>query len=104
MLAGSLNLPAHTFYPSRHTIAKTLLASGADTCVVYCNSSRGRGPRVAGWLRDAVKEVAAAASAGSSTKTPPDVVVLEGGAKGFAHEYGSDGELVIQLPDEVRDS
>merc|ERR1711939_383818 len=89
MLVGSVNLPAHTFYPSRYTIANMLASK--SRVIFYCASSRGRGPRCAGWMQQVLVE--------RNSKT--QVVVLDGGAKSFVEKYDSDGRLVIRLPDEV---
>lgn len=89
MLAGSVNLPAHTFYPSRYAIADML--ANKSRVIFYCASSRGRGPRCAAWMQQVLVE--------RNSKT--QVVVLDGGAKSFVEKYDSDGRLVIRLPDEV---
>lgn len=94
MLAGSINLPAHSFYPSRHTLAKLLAGSG--TLVFYCNSSNGRGPRCAGWMRDTLVE------AGLADRV--QVKILAGGAKAFIAKYQHDSQRVVKMPDEVTSS
>lgn len=92
MLVGSVNLPAHTFYPSRRALAHLL--GGKGTLVFYCNSSNGRGPRCAGWMRDALAEVGAGAQ----------VKILDGGAKAFIAIHKDDPNRVHRLPDEVTSS
>lgn len=129
MVRGSLNLPAHTFYPSRRTIARTLISRHRDIItaahstttamtssarssglrvVLFCGSSQGRGPRCAGWLRDALKEEEEEAQqAGASKTCAADtlrVMIMEGGIKRFVAKYGGDSELLVQLPDEVKES
>lgn len=91
MLAGSINLPAHTFYPSRDTIASML--KGNDSVILYCASSRGRGPRCAGWLQEALMEFQ------SKTK----VLILEGGARAFVESFCDNDDLVRRLPEEVKE-
>ena len=95
MIAGSVNLPAHTFYPSRRDIVQLLASSKKTTLVFYCNSSNGRGPRCAGWARDAIKE-----------QGLPDVQVkiMNGGAKAFLAKFADNPALVYRLPDEVTSS
>lgn len=92
MIKTSINLPAHTIYPSRSDLARTL--SRYDQVITFCGSSQGRGPRAAGWLRDAMKQ--------GGYKT--EVLVMEGGIKGFVKAYGDDQDLVHKLPDEVKES
>ena len=96
-LVGSLNLPAHTFYPSRATITALLASTG--NVILYCSSSMGRGPRCAGWLRDAF---ALSTATAPTTNAPARVKILEGGVKGFVARYQEDAALVYKLPDEVK--
>lgn len=92
MIKTSINLPAHTLYPSRKDVSRLL--SQYEQVITFCGSSQGRGPRAAGWLRDALK------SGGHKT----EVLVMEGGIKGFLKEFGSDLKLVQKLPEEVKES
>lgn len=89
MLARSINLPAHTFYPSRYTIANILRHE--QRLVFFCSSSRGRGPRCARWMKQTFEEI--------DCKT--EVLVLEGGAKAFTALYGDQDQLVYRLPADV---
>ena len=98
-IVGSLNLPAHTFYPSRATIAALLASTG--TIILYCNSSMGRGPRCAGWLRDAFT---LSTSTAPTPSTQAKVKILQGGVKGFVARYKDEGALVYKLPEEVKDA
>lgn len=92
MIKTSINLPAHTLYPSRKDAARLL--SRYEQVITFCGSSQGRGPRAAGWLRDALKE------GGHNA----EVLVMEGGIKGFIKAYGDDLSLVQKLPEEVKES
>lgn len=60
----------------------------------------GRGPRCAGWLRDAFALSTSTAPATAQAQ----VKILEGGVKGFVGRYKDDDALVYKLPDEVKDS
>lgn len=91
MLTGSVNLPAHTFYPSRRYI--TDFFKGKEMIVLYCTSSRGRGPRCAGWMQETLRE--------SDSKAR--VVILDGGAKAFVETFGHVDHLLQRLPDEVKE-
>lgn len=92
MIKTSVNLPAHTIYPSRQDLARLL--SRYDQVITFCGSSQGRGPRAAGWLRDAFKD--------GDYNT--EVLVMEGGIKGFVKAYGDDLTLIHKLPAEVTES
>lgn len=92
MIKTSINLPAHTLYPSRNDAARLL--SHYEQVITFCGSSQGRGPRAAGWLRDALKE------GGYAT----EVLIMEGGIKGFVKAYGDDVEVVQKLPEEVKEA
>ena len=61
----------------------------------------GRGPRCAGWLRDAF---ALSTSPAPAANAHARVKILEGGAKGFVARYKDDSALVYKLPDEVKDA
>lgn len=91
MVKTSINLPAHTLYPSRQDAARTL--SRYEQVITFCQSSQGRGPRAAGWLRDAFKD------SGNST----EVLIMEGGIKGFVKAHGDDSSVVHKLPEEVKE-
>lgn len=86
-IKGALNLPAHTFYPTRETIVKVL--STIPIVVFHCSSCgpTGRGPRTAGWYR-AELEKQGIDEAQSSAR------VLDGGIKLFAERYANDASLV----------
>ena len=61
----------------------------------------GRGPRCAGWLRDAF---ALSTSTAATNNAHARVMILEGGVKGFVARYRDDAALVYKLPDEVKDA
>ncbi|KAJ7151042.1 Rhodanese-like domain-containing protein [Mycena filopes] len=87
-IAGCLNLPAHSFYPTLSTIVTVL--SFVPLVVFHCNSCKpgGRGPRTAGWYQDALD----AKGVGTSR-----AVVLEGGIKAWIEAFGEDEQLSKKL-------
>ena len=71
-LPRSLNLPAQSFHGGACATLRDLCVRGGVRRVVFtCASSRGRGPRCAGWFLDGVRE------------GEVEVRVLEGGVKGW---------------------
>ncbi|KAI9792099.1 MAG: hypothetical protein M1816_003081 [Peltula sp. TS41687] len=54
-IRGSINLPAQSLYPSIRTLYDLVSAAGVEHVVFYCGSSRGRGPRAAGWFEDHIR-------------------------------------------------
>ncbi|KAJ7484677.1 Rhodanese-like domain-containing protein [Mycena latifolia] len=87
-ITGCLNLPAHSFYPTRSTIVALL--STVPVVVFHCNSCKpgGRGPRTAGWYQDALD------ANGSTTSR---AVFLEGGIKAWVEAFGEDENLTKKL-------
>ncbi|KAF2218581.1 Rhodanese-like domain-containing protein [Elsinoe ampelina] len=83
---SSLNLPAQTFYHSRSTLARLCVAAKVTVVVFYCGSSRGRGPRCAGWFADYLVDHGIEGV---------QSVVLEGGVKGWVRA----GREYIELMD-----
>ncbi|QKX55850.1 uncharacterized protein TRUGW13939_02949 [Talaromyces rugulosus] len=73
-IKGSLNFPAHSFYLTVPTVYAVLSAAGIKDVVFYCGSSRGRGPRTAGWFADYLE---------SQGNTSIRALVLKGGIKGW---------------------
>lgn len=74
-IRGSLNLPAQSLYHSLPILYDLCDAGRIDTVIWYCNSSKGRGPRAAGWFDDMIKE-----RGNQSMKS----VTLLGGVSGWA--------------------
>ncbi|KAJ6017546.1 Rhodanese-like domain-containing protein [Penicillium sp. IBT 35674x] len=74
-IRGSLNLPAQSLYPTIPTLYSVFLQARVSKVIWYCGSSRGRGPRAAGWFADYLQE-----------QKDWDIksLVLEGGIKGWA--------------------
>ena len=74
---------------------------------MYCNScsEKGRGPRCAGWLRDAYavdqQQQQQQQQQEEGQRERVRICVLEGGIKGFVARYAGDAELVRPLPKEV---
>ncbi|KKA20397.1 Uncharacterized protein T310_5559 [Rasamsonia emersonii CBS 393.64] len=94
---GSLNLPAQSLYLAIPTLYSILSQTQVRDVVWYCGiffagSSRGRGPRAAGWFADYLEE---------QGNTSIRSLVLEGGIKGWVsagEEYtrSMDGILPIR--------
>ncbi|KAI9861883.1 MAG: hypothetical protein M1813_004951 [Trichoglossum hirsutum] len=55
VIHGSINLPAQSLYPSIPTLYAIFSAANVKRVIFYCESSRGRGPRAAGWFDDFLK-------------------------------------------------
>ncbi|KAL1838922.1 hypothetical protein VTJ49DRAFT_2053 [Mycothermus thermophilus] len=79
-IRGAINLPAHSFYPTRGVLYDLCMRAGVKMVVFYCASSHGRGPRCAAWLQDYVGEV------GGDLQCR----VLSGGIRGWVQAYGGD--------------
>ncbi|KAL2270736.1 hypothetical protein VTJ83DRAFT_107 [Remersonia thermophila] len=79
-IRGAINLPAHSFYPTRGVLYDLCVRAGVRTVIFYCASSLGRGPRCAAWLQDYVKEV------GGDLQCR----VMSGGVRGWVQAYGGD--------------
>ncbi|KAI8808221.1 Rhodanese-like domain-containing protein [Cladochytrium replicatum] len=79
---GSANHHAQSFHDDLHQIVDKY--ASVPMVIFYCNSSRGRGPRCAGWYQDALDERKITTSKG---------LVLEGGIKGWVELYGNDPTL-----------
>jgi len=92
VIAGAVNLPAHSFYPTRQTA--TTLLSPIPLVIFHCQSCSptGRGPRVAGWYAEELKNRGIASS---------EALVLQGGIKEFRDVCGTgeNAELVVAVPD-----
>ncbi|KEQ57859.1 uncharacterized protein M437DRAFT_60783, partial [Aureobasidium melanogenum CBS 110374] len=55
-IAGSINLPAQSLYPSIPSLYRLFKAAGIPKVIWYCGSSKGRGNRAASWFADYVAE------------------------------------------------
>jgi len=90
-IAGAVNLPAHSFYPTRQTA--TTLLSEIPLVVFHCQSCTptGRGPRVAGWYAEELNRRGITSS---------KALVLDGGVKAFKDACcnGENADLVAALP------
>ncbi|EEU40605.1 uncharacterized protein NECHADRAFT_19682, partial [Fusarium vanettenii 77-13-4] len=86
-IRGSINLPAQSLYPSIPRLYDMFKARGLRKVIWYCSSSRGRGPRAAGWFSDYI------ASCGDNEM---ESVVLQGGIKGWA----TAGDKFVEWMDE----
>ncbi|KAH6990094.1 Rhodanese-like domain-containing protein [Ilyonectria destructans] len=78
-IRGSINLPAQSLYPTVPTIYHMFKAAGLRKVIWYCSSSRGRGPRAAGWLRDYIAD---------SGDEDMESLILVGGIKGWVTAGG----------------
>ncbi|KAM7205764.1 hypothetical protein V8F20_002997 [Naviculisporaceae sp. PSN 640] len=56
-VTSSLNLPAHSFYPTRKSLYDLCKQAGIKRIIFYCGSSNGRGPRCAAWMQDYINHV-----------------------------------------------
>ncbi|EPS27613.1 hypothetical protein PDE_02557 [Penicillium oxalicum 114-2] len=74
-IRGSINLPAHSLYPTLPGVYALLSQSGVKQVIWYCGSSNGRGPRAANWFADYLAE---------KQDTSMQSLILEGGIKGWA--------------------
>lgn len=79
----AVNFPAQSFHPLLDGIVATL--GQIPMVVFYCNSSRGRGPRCAGWYQDALNQRGIEASR---------AYVLDGGIKGWTRNFP---DYVVQV-------
>ncbi|KAK1764733.1 Rhodanese-like domain-containing protein [Phialemonium atrogriseum] len=77
-IASSINLPAHSLYPTRKIIYDLCKQAGIKRIIFYCGSSNGRGPRSAAWMEDYRSEV------GGELQ----VLIMKGGIRGFVKSYG----------------
>ncbi|EPQ31925.1 uncharacterized protein PFL1_00124 [Pseudozyma flocculosa PF-1] len=83
MIPGAINLPAHSL---PHSLPSLLpLLSSVPRLVFHCNSSKGRGPRAAGWTADALDDYRAA-NPGAEVKA--QVYVLKGGIVAWKERFG----------------
>ncbi|KAH6971030.1 Rhodanese-like domain-containing protein [Ilyonectria sp. MPI-CAGE-AT-0026] len=78
-IRGSINLPAQSLYPTIPTIYNMFKAAGLRKVIWYCSSSRGRGPRAAGWFSDYIVD---------SGDEVMESLILVGGIKGWVTEGG----------------
>ncbi|GAA5866524.1 hypothetical protein JCM1840_001346 [Sporobolomyces johnsonii] len=87
-VAGAVNLPAHSFYPTLPSLLPIL--SRYRRVIFHCQSSNGRGPRCAGWYQDALNDAGIKQDVSES-------MVLEGGIKVWVESFGMDKGLTVQL-------
>ncbi|KAK3392699.1 hypothetical protein B0H63DRAFT_196 [Podospora didyma] len=76
---SSINLPAHSFYPTRKTLYDMCTQAGIKRVIFYCGSSNGRGPRCAAWMQDYTNEVSGDLQS----------QVMTGGIRGWVKAHGS---------------
>ncbi|KAJ5631196.1 Rhodanese-like domain-containing protein [Penicillium longicatenatum] len=90
-IRGSLNLPAQSLYPTIPALYSVFSQAKISKVVWYCGSSRGRGPRAAGWFAEYLEE---------QKDEGMESLVLEGGIKGWA----AAGDDYTRLMDEYDES
>ncbi|KAK3328793.1 Rhodanese-like domain-containing protein [Apodospora peruviana] len=78
-VTSALNLPAHSFYPTRKMLYDLCKQAGIKKIIFYCGSSNGRGPRCAAWMQDYINEVG-----GGDIESQ----VMAGGIRGWVQVYG----------------
>lgn len=98
-VTSSINLPAHSLYPTRKQVYDLVKQAGTKKLIFYCGeyipgqlailpfgpsltsagSSNGRGPRCAAWMQDFINETG---------DTDIESLVLKGGIRGWVKEYG----------------
>ncbi|KAF3939145.1 hypothetical protein ABW19_dt0205031 [Dactylella cylindrospora] len=88
-IRGSINIPAQSLYTTIPSWYKVFKAAGIKKAIWYCNSSRGRGTRTAGWFKDYIDE---------QNDTEIQSVILVDGIKGWAT---AGGEYVERMDEYV---
>ncbi|KAK3397528.1 hypothetical protein B0T20DRAFT_222521 [Sordaria brevicollis] len=78
-VSSSINLPAHSFYPTRKSLYALCKQAGIQRIIFYCGSSAGRGPRCAAWMQDYIDEVG---------ERDLQSQVMTGGIRGWVRTYG----------------
>ncbi|GAA97615.1 uncharacterized protein L969DRAFT_17624 [Mixia osmundae IAM 14324] len=86
-IKGAVNLPAQSFLATLPALLPIL--SLHKVVLFHCGSSRGRGPRVAGWYQDALNE---------HNITVSRAAVLIGGINAWQERYAGD-RLTLRLPE-----
>ena len=87
MVHTAINIPAQSFYPTRLTWLEIL--GKVPYVIFYCSSSKGRGPRCAGWYQDMLDET------GNKTS---ESVVLAGGINLWAEKHKDLTDNVLCFP------
>lgn len=80
---GSSQVPAQTFHDNLPQFFEEY--GQKEYVIFYCTSSRGRGPRCAGWYQDYLNE---------REETASKAYVLQGGIKAWLEQYRADKDLV----------
>ncbi|KAI5475921.1 hypothetical protein MNV49_000694 [Pseudohyphozyma bogoriensis] len=84
----AINLPAHSFYPLLPSILPILLRY--SLLIFHCQNSINRGPRVAGWVQDAL-------DARGVKEEECRVVVMRGGFAGWWETFGEEEEWTVSI-------
>ncbi|KAL5535801.1 hypothetical protein ACEPAF_3895 [Sanghuangporus sanghuang] len=88
-IPGAINLPAHSFYPTRTGVVSVL--SNIPLVIFHCQSCgslTSRGRKVAAYYQDVLNEKGIRTS---------KALYLEGGIKGWIEKYKDDESLAIKL-------
>ncbi|EOQ98645.1 Dual specificity phosphatase ibp1 [Wallemia ichthyophaga EXF-994] len=85
MIPGAINLPAQSLPQALPSLIYSL--GNIDKFIFHCNSSKGRGPRAAGWFADALNNHVK--SVDPSLGTQGRVFVLEGGINSWKEKFGA---------------
>ncbi|GAA6027780.1 hypothetical protein JCM8097_001713 [Rhodosporidiobolus ruineniae] len=86
-IAGAINFPAQSFYTTLPSLLPLL--SRYRTVIFHCSSSKGRGPRCAGWYQDAVHA--------AGLQNTSSGAVLTGGVVAWQEMYGKDEKAVVAI-------
>lgn len=86
MIPSALNLPAQTFHSTLPILTRAL--SHIPILIFHCSSSRGRGPRCAGWYADAIADQ-------PGGELEQKVYVLQGGIVEWIEQYP---DQVVSVP------
>lgn len=89
MIPTAVNFPSHSLPHSLPTLLNLLSAPSSSAArhplllVFHCNSCKGRGPRSAAWVRDALR-----AREGEDGRQI-EVAILEGGCEAWEKRFGA---------------
>ncbi|KAN0066196.1 hypothetical protein ACQY0O_000290 [Thecaphora frezii] len=85
MIPTAINLPAHSMPQSLPSLLPLL--SSVPRLVFHCNSSKGRGPRAAGWCADALEDYHARIGQ-QGYDVRDHVFILKGGIVAWKEAFG----------------
>lgn len=85
MIPGAINLPAQSFPQALPSLMYSL--SKVNKFIFHCSSSKGRGPRAAGWFADELNKHLKGID--PSLSTEGRVFVLKGGINSWREKFGA---------------